>query len=76
MVRAVVSLPAVLLLLLVESAAGHRLAAEPVWRNLLVSSLITNAAAGWSWAMDIKNLSFVVSKYMTLTLKEHLFLRP
>ena len=60
MVRAVVSPTAVLLLLLVESAAGHRLAAEPVWRNLWVSSLITNAAAGWSWGMGINNLSFVM----------------
>ena len=60
MVRAVVSPTAVLLLLLVESAAGHRLAAEPVWRNLWVSSLITNAAAGWSWGLGIKNLSFVM----------------
>ena len=60
MVRAVVSLTAVLMLLLVESAAGHRLAAEPVWRNLWVSSLITKAAAGWSLGLDIKNLSFVM----------------
>ena len=60
MVRAVVSPTAVLLLLLVESAAGHRLAAEPVWRNLWVSSLITKAAAGWSWGMGINNLSFVM----------------
>ena len=60
MVRAVVSLTAVLMLLLVESAAGHRLAAAPMWRNLWVSRMITKAAAGWSWAMDINNLSFVV----------------
>ena len=60
MVRAVVSLTAVLMLLLVESAAGHLLAAEPMWRNLWVSSLITKAAAGWSWGLDIKNLSFVM----------------
>jgi hypothetical protein len=59
-VRAVISPTAVLMLLLVESAAGHRLAAEPVWRNLWVSSLITKAAAGWSWGLDIKNLSFVM----------------
>ena len=60
MVRAVVSPTAVLLLLLVESAAGHRLAAEQVWRNLWLSSLINNAAAGWSWGMGINNLSFVM----------------
>ena len=59
-VRAVLSPTAVLLLLLVESAAGHLLAAEPMWRNLWVSSLITKAAAGWSWGLDIKNLSFVM----------------
>ena len=42
------------MLLLVESAAGHRLAAAPMWRNLWVSRMITKgkAAAGWSWAMD------------------------
>ena len=60
MVRAIVSPTAVLLLLLVESAAGHLLAAEPMWRNLWVLSLITKAAAGWSWGLDIKNLSFVM----------------
>ena len=60
MVRAVISPTAVLMLLLVESAAGHRLDAEPMWRNLWVSSMITKAAAGWSWGMDIKNLSFVM----------------
>ena len=60
MVRAVVSLTAVLMLLLVESAAGHRLAAEPVWRILWVPSLISNAAAGWSWDLDIENLSFMM----------------
>ena len=60
MVRAVVSLTAVLMLLLVESAAGHRLAAAPMWRNLWLWSMITKAAAGWSWAMDIKNLSFMM----------------
>ena len=60
MVRAVISPTAVLMLLLVESAAGHRLAAEPMWRNLLVSSMITKAAAGWSWGLGIKNLSFVM----------------
>ena len=60
MVRAVVSLTAVLILLLVESAAGHRLAAAPMWRNLWLWSMITKAAAGWSWAMDIKNLSFMM----------------
>ena len=61
MVRAVVSLTAVLMLLLVESAAGHRLAAAPtMWRNLWVSSKITKAAAGWSWGLGIKNLSFVM----------------
>ena len=60
MVRAVVSLTAVLMLLLVESAAGHRLAAAPMWRNLWLSSLINNAAAGWSWGMGIDNLSFVM----------------
>ena len=49
MVRAVISPTAVLLLLLVESAAGHLLAAAPMWRNLWVSSMITKAAAGWSW---------------------------
>ena len=59
MVRAVISLTAVLMLLLVESAAGHRLAAELVWRNLWVSSLITKAAAGWSWDLDIEILSFM-----------------
>ena len=59
-VRAVISPTAVLMLLLVESAAGHRLAAEPMWRNRLVSSMITKAAAGWSWGLDIKNLSFVM----------------
>ena len=58
--RAVSSPTAVLMLLLVESAAGHRLAAEPVWRNLWVSSLITKAAAGWSWGLDIEILSFVM----------------
>ena len=31
-----------------------------MWRNLWVSSLITKAAAGWSWGMNIKNLSFVM----------------
>ena len=60
MVRAVVSLTAVLMLLLVESAAGHRLAAAPMWRNLWVSRMITKAAAGWSWGLGIKNLSFVM----------------
>ena len=60
MVRAVISPTAVLMLLLVESAAGHRLAAAPMWRNLWVSSMITKAAAGWSWGLDIKNLSFVM----------------
>ena len=63
MVRAVVSLTAVLMLLLVESAAGHLLAAAPMWRNLWVSGLITKAAAGWSWGLrglGIKNLSFVM----------------
>ena len=60
MVRAVSSPTAVLMLLLVESAAGHRLAAAPMWRIVLVSSLITNAAAGWSWGMGIDNLSFVM----------------
>ena len=60
MVRAVVSPTAVLMLLLVESAAGHLLAAEPMWRNLWVSSMITKAAAGWSWGLGIKNLSFVM----------------
>ena len=60
MVRAVSSPTAVFMLLLVESAAGHRLAAEPVWRNLWVSSLITKAAAGWSWDLDIEILSFMV----------------
>ena len=60
MVRAVVSPPAVLLLLLVESAAGHPVAAEPVWRKLLVSRLIPNAAAGGSWGLGINNLSFVM----------------
>ena len=60
MVRAVISPTAVLMLLLVESAAGHLHAAEPMWRNLWVSSLITKAAAGWSWGLDIKNLSFVM----------------
>ena len=60
MVRAVLSPTAVLMLLLVESAAGHRLAAAPMWRNLWVSSRITKAAAGWSWGLGIKNLSFVM----------------
>ena len=60
MVRAAISPTAVLMLLLVESDAGHRLAAEPMWRNLLVSSMITKAAAGWSWGLDIKNLSFMM----------------
>ena len=60
MVRAVLSPTAVLMLLLVESAAGHRLAAEPMWRNLWVSRMITKAAAGWSWGLGIKNLSFVM----------------
>ena len=60
MVRAVISPTAVLLLLLVESAAGHLLAAAPMWRNLWVSSMITKAAAGWSWGLGIKNLSFVM----------------
>ena len=60
MVRAVSSPTAVLMLLLVESAAGHQLDAEPMWRNLWVSSLITKAAAGWSWGLGIKNLSFVM----------------
>ena len=60
MVRAVISPTAVLMLLLVESAAGHRLAAAPMRRNLWVSSLITKAAAGWSWGLGIKNLSFVM----------------
>ena len=60
-VRAVISPTVdVLMLLLVESAAGHRLAAEQVWRNLWLSSLINNAAAGWSWGMGIDNLSFVM----------------
>ena len=59
-VRAVISPTAVLLLLLVESDAGHLLAAAPVWRNLWVSSMITNAAAGWSWGLGNKNLSFVM----------------
>ena len=58
-VRAVVSPTAVLLLLLVESDAGHLLAAAPVWRNLWVSSRTTNAAAGWSLGLGNKNLSFV-----------------
>ena len=49
------------MLLLVESAAGHLLAAEPMWRNLWVSSMITKVrAAGWSWGLGIKNLSFVM----------------
>ena len=60
MVRAVVSPTAVLLLLLVESAAGRRLAAAPMWRNLWLWSMITKAAAGWSWGLDIKNLSFMM----------------
>ena len=30
-----------------------------MWRNLWVSSMITKAAAGWSWGLGIKNLSFV-----------------
>ena len=60
MVRAVLSPIAVLTLLLVESIAGHLLAAAPVWRIVLVSSMITKAAAGWSWGLGIKNLSFVM----------------
>ena len=36
------------------------LAAAPMWRNLWVSSMITKAAAGWSWGVGIKNLSFVM----------------
>ena len=56
----VISPTAVLMLLLVESAAGHRLAAAPMWRNLWVSRMSTKAAAGWSWGLDIKNLSFVM----------------
>ena len=31
-----------------------------MWRNLWVSSMITKAAAGWSWGLGIKNLSFVM----------------
>ena len=58
--RSFISPTAVLMLLLVESAAGHLLAAEPMWRNLWVSSMITKAAAGWSWGLGIKNLSFVM----------------
>jgi len=60
MVRAVLSPTAVLMLLLVESIAGHLLAAAPMWRKLWVSSMITKAAAGWSWGLGIKNLSFVM----------------
>ena len=60
MVRAVLSPTAVLMLLLVESIAGHLLAAAPMWRIVLVSSMITKAAAGWSWGLGIKNLSFVM----------------
>ena len=60
MVRAIVSPTAVLLLLLVESAAGHLLAAAPMWRNLWLWSMITKAAAGWSLGLDIRNLSFVM----------------
>jgi len=59
-VRAAISPTAVLMLLLVESDAGHRLAAAPMWRNLWVSRMITKAAAGWSWGLDIKNLSFMM----------------
>ena len=44
--------------------AGHLLAAAPMWRNVwvssMVSSMITKAAAGWSWGLGIKNLSFVM----------------
>ena len=40
--------------------AGHLLAAAPMWRNMWVSSMITKAAAGWSWGLGIKNLSFVM----------------
>ena len=39
--------------------AGHLLAAAPMWRKLWVSSMITKAAAGWSWGLGIKNLSLV-----------------
>ena len=60
MVRAVLSPTAVLMLLLVESIAGHLLAAAPMWRIVWVSSMITKAAAGWSWGLGIKNLSFVM----------------
>ena len=49
-----------LLLLPVEPLAGHLLAAAPMWRIVLVSSMITKAAAGWSWGLGIKNLSFVM----------------
>ena len=31
-----------------------------MWRNMWVSSMITKAAAGWSWGLGIKNLSFVM----------------
>ena len=31
-----------------------------MWRKLWVSSMITKAAAGWSWGLGIKNLSFVM----------------
>ena len=40
--------------------AGHLLAAAPMWRIVWVSSMITKAAAGWSWGLGIKNLSFVM----------------
>ena len=36
------------------------LAAAPMRRIVLVSSMITKAAAGWSWGLGIKNLSFVM----------------
>ena len=31
-----------------------------MWQIVLVSSMITKAAAGWSWGLGIKNLSFVM----------------
>ena len=48
------------MLLLAESIAGHLLAAAPMWRIVLVSGMLTKAAAGWSWGLGIKNLSFVM----------------
>ena len=60
MVRAVLSPTAVLLLLPVESLLAICLLLHQCGGMCEVSSMITKAAAGWSWGLGIKNLSFVM----------------